>query len=108
MAAMAASANAVPNSAMKKKRKRKPLYSVMYPATSSDSATGMSNGVWVSSACAATRKMKKPRNWVRMNGLPTAPNPKISPSACAATMPCMLMVPACMTTPITASTSGSS
>ena len=29
VAAMAASAKAVPNSAMKKKRKRKPLYSVM-------------------------------------------------------------------------------
>ena len=50
---MAENANAVPNSPMKKKRKRKPVYSTMYPATSSLSATGMSNGVWVSSACDA-------------------------------------------------------
>ena len=63
---MADRAKAVPNSAMKKKRKRKPEYSVMYPATSSDSATGMSNGVWVSSACDAATKITKPRAWVRM------------------------------------------
>ena len=41
-----ANANAVPNSPMKKKRKRKPVYSTMSPATSSDSATGMSKGGW--------------------------------------------------------------
>ena len=55
----------VANSAMKKIRKRKPEYSVMYPETSSDSAIGMSNGGCVSSACTATMKMRNPRNWVR-------------------------------------------
>ena len=79
MAASAAKANAVPNSPMKKKRNRKPVYSTMYPATSSDSATGMSNGVWVSSACAATRKRKNPTNCVRMYGLPKKSSPKIEP-----------------------------
>ena len=39
----------------------------------------MSNGVWVSSACAATRKRKKPMNCVRMNGLPMKSTPKIAP-----------------------------
>ena len=79
VAAIAANANAVPNSPMKKKRKRKPVYSTMYPATSSLSATGMSNGVCVSSACAATRKRQKPMNCVRMNGLPMPSQPKIEP-----------------------------
>ena len=51
----------------------------------------MSNGVWVSSAWVAMRKMTKPTNCVRMNGLPMPPKPKISPSACACTMPCRLM-----------------
>ena len=68
----------------------------------------MSKGVCVSSAWAATRKRKKPTNWVRMNGLPNVPTPKISPWAWAATIPCMLIVPAWTTTPMTASTSGSS
>jgi hypothetical protein len=40
---------------------------------------GMSNGVWVSSACTAIMKMSNPMNWVRMNGLPMPPHPKISP-----------------------------
>ena len=43
----------------------------------------MSNGVWVSSACVAMRKIRKPTNWVRMNGLPMPSKPKISPSAWA-------------------------
>ena len=68
----------------------------------------MSNGGWVSSACTAARKMKKPTNWVRMNGLPMASMPKIAPSAWAVTMPCRISVPAWMTTPTTASTRGSS
>src|SRR3954467_9841094 len=65
------------NSAMKKIRKRKPEYSVMYPDTSSDSAIGMSNGVWVSSACTAIMKMTKPTNWVSRYGLPNPFHPKI-------------------------------
>ena len=50
---------------MKKMRKRNPEYSVMYPETSSDSAIGMSNGGWVSSACTAIMNTTNPMNWVR-------------------------------------------
>ena len=53
-------------------------------------------------------KITKPTNWVMMNGLPMPPQPKISPSSWAATMPCRLSVPAWITTPTTASTIGSS
>ncbi len=108
MAAIAENTADVANSPMKNNRKRIPEYSVMYPEMSSDSAIGMSNGAWVSSACTAIMKMTKPMNWVRMNGLPMPPQPKISPSAWAMTMPCMFMVPAWMTTPTTARISGSS
>ena len=68
----------------------------------------MSNGVWVSSACIAIMKMMKATNWVRMYGLPMPPQPKISPSAWACTMPCMFIVSAWMTTPMTARINGSS
>ena len=72
------------------------------------SATGMSNGVWVSSACAATRNRKKPTNCVRMYGFPKKSTPKIEPFCWASTMPCRFIVPAWITTPTTASSSGSS
>ena len=45
----------LPHSAKKKKRKRIPLYSVTYPATSSDSASGISKGVRLPSAKAAVK-----------------------------------------------------
>ena len=41
-------------SARKYSAQRKPLYSVMYPATSSDSASGRSNGARLVSAIDAT------------------------------------------------------
>ncbi len=47
-------------------------------------------------------------NWVKMKGRPMRPNPKISPSAWALTIPCRLRSPAWMTTPTTASTRGNS
>src|SRR3954453_18635317 len=96
------------NSAMKKIRKRKPEYSVMNPETSSDSAIGMSNGVWVSSAWTAIMKITNPMNWVRTYGLPRPSQPNISPEFWATTMPCMFIVPAWITTPSTAKTMGSS
>src|SRR5690348_1291257 len=37
-----------------------PLYSVKYPATNSDSASGRSNGVRLDSAAAATMKRRNP------------------------------------------------
>ena len=47
-------------------------------------------------------------NWVRMYGLPRPSQPKIEPVFWATTMSCMFIEPACITTPIVASTSGSS
>ena len=49
-------------SAMKKRAKRIAPYSVWKPATSSDSASGRSNGRRLVSANEATRKTRKPRN----------------------------------------------
>ena len=60
---------------------------------------GMSNGVWVSSAWMAIMKITKPTNCVMMYGLPMKSMPKIAPSLWAATMPCMFIVSAWMTTP---------
>jgi len=54
------------------------------------------------------RKMTMATNWVMKYGLPSPPQPKISPSAWAVTMPWRFMVPAWITTPMTASTIGSS
>ena len=108
VAARAENMPAVANSPMKNKRNRIPLYSVRYPVTISDSATGMSNGGWVSSAWTATRKMAKPKNCVSRYGLPIPPQPNISPLAWARTISWTLSVPAWMTTPITARTRGSS
>ena len=68
----------------------------------------MSNGVCVSSACDATRNSPKPMNCVRMSGKPIPLQPKIEPVLWKATMPCRLIVPHWMTTPTTASSSGSS
>src|SRR5215204_4730213 len=58
--AMSVNTPTVANSAMKKIRKRKPEYSVMYPDTSSLSAMGMSNGACVSSAWMAIMNTTKP------------------------------------------------
>src|SRR3954470_8751004 len=106
--AINANTPAVANSAMKKMRNQNPEYSVMYPETSSDSAIGMSNGVWVNSACTAIMKITNPMNWVRTYGLPRPSQPNISPEFWATTMPCMFIVPAWITTPSTAKTMGSS
>jgi len=68
----------------------------------------MSNGVWVSSAWAAMRKITNPRNWVRISGKPSPFQPNRLPSCWKWTMPCRLIVPVWITTPTTASTRGSS
>jgi hypothetical protein len=52
--------------------------------------------------------MKKPMNWVRMNGLPKKSQPKIDPPLWLTTILLRLSEPAWMTTPTTASTIGSS
>ena len=46
-----------------------PLYSMKYPPTTSDSATGVSNGGRCNSASAATMKMTKPSGCKRKNGV---------------------------------------
>ena len=68
----------------------------------------MSNGGCVSSAWTAIMNTTKPMNWVRTYGLPRPSQPKIEPVFWATTMSCMFIEPACMTTPMVASTSGSS
>ena len=52
--------------------------------------------------------MANPTNCVRMYGFPMAPQPKISPVAWASTILLRSSVPAWMTTPMAASTSGNS
>src|SRR3954451_25337063 len=49
-------------SAMKNAPKRMPPYSVLYPATSSESASGRSNGIRAVSAMPAMTKITKPTN----------------------------------------------
>src|SRR5947207_2329364 len=51
-----------PHSAMKKRMLRMPLYSVAKPATSSDSASGKSNGVRLPSASAEMKNTGKAKN----------------------------------------------
>ncbi len=66
-----------------------PLYSVQKPATSSDSASGRSNGVRLPSASAATKKTKNAVNvkgsWNRNHCHGAQPWARM--------MPCMLSVP---------------
>src|SRR5919202_3808631 len=58
-------------SAIWKRPKRMPLYSVWYPATSSCSASGRSNGARLVSAIPATKKVRKPTNCGTTNGIST-------------------------------------
>ena len=53
-------------SARKNSAKLIELYSVWYPATSSCSASGKSNGARFVSATPAVRKMKNPSGWMKM------------------------------------------
>jgi hypothetical protein len=57
--AMADITQRFPNSTRKKRANRKDEYSERYPATSSDSASGRSNGVRLPSASWATKKIPK-------------------------------------------------
>src|SRR5579875_33706 len=60
-------ANRYTYSASIKKAQRKPVYSVWYPATSSDSDSGRSNGVRLNSAVEAMMKMIKPIGCSKIN-----------------------------------------
>ena len=57
MTARAETMNMLMNSARKKKENRRPEYSVWNPAVSSDSPSGMSNGVRLTSAVEAMMYM---------------------------------------------------
>jgi len=70
-----------------------PEYSVAKPMTSSDSASGRSNGVRLPSASAATKKMRKATS---VNGLANACHVH-GAQPCVSMMPCMLSVPLSMT-----------
>src|SRR4029453_11065787 len=65
------------------------LYSVLYPPTSSCSASTRSNGARTTSAVEAPRKTMKPRNCGTMNHQP----------ACCSTIRVVLKLSACITTP---------
>src|SRR5271168_2067115 len=85
-------------SAMKNIANLKLAYSVWKPATSSDSASGKSNGTRLVSATAATKKQMKPKIWGHMF------QPKIPRSgwcACALIMSRKLKLPASSNTPTT-------
>ena len=85
-------------SAKKNIDQRMPLYSMNGPPMTSDSATGMSKGVRPTSARPARRKRVKATGWRMMNQ--TGP--------CSETMAVRSVVPATMTTLITAMMRGSS
>ena len=53
---------------------------------------GMSNGVWVSSACTAIMNTKKPTNCVSTYGKPMPFQPKIESEFCFTTICCRFMV----------------
>jgi hypothetical protein len=74
--------------------KKKPLYSVWKPATSSLSASGMSKGVRLHSAIPATKKVTKAMG---MRGKYRNSSQFWSPPACTATRSCMLRLPAIIT-----------
>src|SRR5512141_2845095 len=88
--AMAERTQMLPHSTMKKMAKRKPEYSELYPDTSSDSASGRSNGVRFASASWLMKRMKKATNaagFRKMNHSQGSP-------PCARMMPCIDSVPA--------------
>src|SRR6266571_2936132 len=92
-------------SAMKNIANLKLAYSVWKPATSSDSASGKSNGARFVSATAATKKQKKPRICGKMFQ-PSSPSFGCLP--CAAMMSLRLKLLAMSSTPTTESVSASS
>ena len=79
-----------------KNAQRKPEYSVWYPATSSDLASGKSNGVLFNSATAAIKKMTKPTGCTKM----------YHAFSCARYDIIQVKLPANKMTPITLITSG--
>src|SRR5580658_2041720 len=92
-------------SAMKNIANLKLAYSVWKPATSSDSASGRSNGTRLVSATAATKKQKKPR----ICGQTFQPKmPRSGWWACALMMSRKLKLPASKSTPTTDMVSESS
>ena len=88
-------------SAKKKKPNRMPEYSVAKPATISESASVMSNGVRLASAVAAMKKISQARGCLKTNQSRNEPD-------WATTMWLRLIVPARRITPTTESVSGTS
>src|SRR5215468_1330875 len=76
---------------MKNNDQRMPEYSVWKPATSSDSASGKSNGARLFSAMPLMRKMTKASGWYRMNQMESV--------ACEMVMPDRLSVRANISAP---------
>ena len=86
-------------SAKKKKPNRIPEYSVAKPATISESASVMSNGVRLPSAVAAMKKITNPSGWRKMNQSVNQPD-------CIWTIVLRLIVPARISRPTTDRVSG--
>src|SRR5512140_2527821 len=99
VAIIAETTNTFTYSAKKKNPKRMPEYSVAKPATISESASVMSNGVRLASAVAAMKKTSAASGCLKTN------QSRIEPD-CAATMWLRLIVPARMITPTTLKVSG--
>src|SRR3989338_4757174 len=96
----AQTANASRNSAMYQSANFMPLYSVWKPATSSDSASGMSKGVRLTSATPLRKNVRQP---AKPQGVATNHRP-----ACASTMPVSESVPVTMMIATTDRTPGTS
>src|SRR5664279_5899472 len=86
-------------SAKKKKPNRMPEYSVAKPATISESASVISNGVRLASAVAAMKKISRASGCLNANQSRAEPD-------CAATMWLRLIVPASKITPTTERVNG--
>src|SRR5262245_45892009 len=86
-------------SAIENRPQRIPPYSVWYPATSSDSASGRSNGARADSAVPAVRKTRKPTNCGTTNQIV---------SSCLATISVSRSDSPMITTPSTESASATS
>ena len=102
--ATAARIHMLAHSAKRKKRKRIPEYSMLYPAMISLSASGRSNGVRLPSAIAEMKYMMKA---AKRNGLRKTNHCHGQPP-CAPTIPCVERVPAINTTAISEKADGTS
>src|SRR5260221_11048298 len=104
MVATAPMMNRFTHSTIGNSENRKPEYSVLYPDTNSDSASGRSNGVRLPSASAEMNQMKKATN---VNGLRNRNQPH-GAAPCASTIFCVESEPVSVAIVTSATEAGSS